>query len=128
MNYCNICGYRGDITHCPVCHNTNPIITPLDEEELDVILDISYDESFVKAMEELKKKDIIEYNQKLSQFKIQHEQKKIAQKQHQSESSKTHCPKCNSTNIQAVTRKWSLLTGFMTNKVDRICINCKHKF
>lgn len=38
------------------------------------------------------------------------------------------CPKCNSIQIQAVTRKWSLLTGFLTNKVDRVCLNCKTKF
>lgn len=38
------------------------------------------------------------------------------------------CPKCSSTNIQLVKRKWSPLMGFMTNKVDRICVNCKHKF
>jgi len=38
------------------------------------------------------------------------------------------CPRCGSTNIQMVSRKWSLLTGFMTNKVDRVCVNCKHKF
>lgn len=39
-----------------------------------------------------------------------------------------HCPKCNSTQIQMVQRKWSLLTGFFTNKVDRVCVNCKHKW
>lgn len=44
------------------------------------------------------------------------------------ESNTPKCPTCGSTNIQVVTRKWSLLTGFMTNKVDRVCINCKHKF
>lgn len=38
------------------------------------------------------------------------------------------CPKCGSTQIQMVPRKWSLLTGFLTNKVDRVCMNCKHKF
>ena len=38
------------------------------------------------------------------------------------------CPKCGSTQIQMVSRKWSLLTGFLTNKVDRVCMNCKHKF
>ena len=41
---------------------------------------------------------------------------------------KVFCPKCKSTNIQMIQRKWSLLTGFMTNKVDRVCVNCKHKF
>lgn len=38
------------------------------------------------------------------------------------------CSKCGSTQIQGVTRKWSLLTGFFTNKIDRVCLNCKHKF
>lgn len=40
----------------------------------------------------------------------------------------TICPKCNSTNIQLVRRKWSLLTGIFTNKVDRVCVNCKYKW
>ena len=38
------------------------------------------------------------------------------------------CPKCGSTQIQAVPRKWSLMTGFLTNKIDRVCLNCKNKF
>ncbi len=38
------------------------------------------------------------------------------------------CPKCGSTQIQVVPRRWSLATGFLTNKVDRVCLNCKHKF
>lgn len=38
------------------------------------------------------------------------------------------CPKCGSTNIQVVPRKWSLLTGVFTNKIDRVCANCKSKF
>ena len=38
------------------------------------------------------------------------------------------CPKCNSTNIQIVPRKWSLLTGIFTNKTDRVCVNCNYKW
>ncbi len=38
------------------------------------------------------------------------------------------CPRCGSTQIQAVPRKWSLMTGLLTNKVDRVCLNCKNKF
>ncbi|MEY8352618.1 hypothetical protein AALB39_04585 [Lachnospiraceae bacterium 54-53] len=38
------------------------------------------------------------------------------------------CPRCGCTNIQVVPRKWSLLTGFLTNKTDRVCVNCKHKW
>lgn len=44
------------------------------------------------------------------------------------EDNRPQCPKCGSTNIQVVPRKWSLLTGFITNKTDRVCVNCKHKF
>lgn len=40
----------------------------------------------------------------------------------------TLCPKCSSTNIQIVPRKWSLLTGIFTNKTDRVCVNCKCKW
>lgn len=43
-------------------------------------------------------------------------------------SNELHCPHCGSTNIQLMRRKWSLLTGFLTNKVDRYCVNCKRKF
>lgn len=38
------------------------------------------------------------------------------------------CPKCRCTQIQMVNRKWSATTGFMTNKVDRVCMKCKHRF
>ena len=38
------------------------------------------------------------------------------------------CPKCGSTAIQAVRRNWSFLGGFMTDAVDRVCLNCKYKF
>lgn len=38
------------------------------------------------------------------------------------------CPKCGSTQIQMVQRKWTPIMGIFTNKVDRICMNCKHKF
>ena len=42
--------------------------------------------------------------------------------------SSVKCPKCGSSQIQAVPRKWSVMTGILTNKVDRVCLNCKHKF
>ena len=38
------------------------------------------------------------------------------------------CPRCRSAQIQIVPRKFSLLTGFATNKFDRICVRCKKKF
>ena len=38
------------------------------------------------------------------------------------------CPRCRSTQIQMVPRKFSLLTGFATNKVDRMCVRCQKRF
>ncbi len=38
------------------------------------------------------------------------------------------CPRCGSKEIQLVPRKCSLLTGFATNKFDRMCVYCKKKF
>lgn len=48
--------------------------------------------------------------------------------QKQIEQNLPKCPKCGSINIQIVPRRWSLLTGFLTNKTDRVCVNCKHKW
>lgn len=39
-----------------------------------------------------------------------------------------YCPKCGYTNIQIIPRKWSILTGIFTNKTDRVCVKCKHKW
>lgn len=41
---------------------------------------------------------------------------------------KVKCPYCFSSEIQIIPRKFSLLTGFATNKFDRVCIRCKRKF
>lgn len=38
------------------------------------------------------------------------------------------CPRCRSTSVQLVPRKFSILTGYRTNKVDRVCVNCKHRW
>lgn len=38
------------------------------------------------------------------------------------------CPKCGCTNIQVVPKKWSFFTGFLTNKTERVCANCKYKW
>ena len=41
---------------------------------------------------------------------------------------KVKCPYCFSSEVQIVPRKFSLLTGFATNKFDRVCLRCKKKF
>lgn len=38
------------------------------------------------------------------------------------------CPRCGCTSVQLVPKKWSILTGYRTNSVMRVCVNCKHRF
>ena len=38
------------------------------------------------------------------------------------------CPRCKSTQVQMVPRKFSLLTGFSTNKINRVCVRCQKRF
>lgn len=52
----------------------------------------------------------------------------IKLKSSQTVSKAPKCPKCGSTSITAVNKKWSPLTGFLTTKTDRFCLNCKHKW
>lgn len=41
---------------------------------------------------------------------------------------KVGCPRCRSTQIQMIPRKFSLLTGFSTNRIDRVCLRCQKRF
>ena len=101
----------------------------ISDEDFNTIVRTSDDKSFIDAMIQLKTKDPIEYQLKMSQFKASLAQVQEHQKsQATEEDNKVHCPKCNSTNIQIVPRKWSLLTGILTNKTDRVCVNCKYKW
>lgn len=111
-------------TICPICGSDDLDTIDISIEDFSMICKISEDISFLEAMIELKQKDPIEFQLKMSQFKATQSQIKIVEE----ESNQVKCPKCNSTNIQIVPRRWSLLTGFMTNKTDRVCVNCKYKF
>lgn len=116
------CGYstylKEDDYTCEDCGGT-VIDLNMSVEDYRILIKISNEPKFIESMIQLQESDIIEYNLKMSQFR--------AQVPKQSNNT-VKCPKCGSTNIQVVPRKWSLLTGFMTNKTDRVCVNCKNKF
>lgn len=104
MLQCDICGFtKESLTHdeCPVCHSNNWI-----DADISILKKISTDTNFIQAMMDLKEKDIIEYQLKLSQFKSQVENKKQAQQQvkiqKQPEVNVPKCPTCGSTNIQKI--------------------------
>ena len=42
-------------------------------------------------------------------------------------SNSKRCPKCGNTEFTPVRKKYSLLTGFLTNKVELICNRCGAK-
>lgn len=120
---CKICGYRNEnkLSECPVCHGKNSFFN----EEEDTLNAISTDPQFLKAMHELKEKDIIEYELKMSQFRSQVEQKNKARE----EANRPRCPKCGSTSIATTTRGYSFWTGFVgSGKPMNVCQNCGHKW
>lgn len=68
-------------------------------KDLADIMRISESKDFIDAMIDLRQKDIIEYELKISQFRAQIEQqKKVAQQQ----DNQPRCPHCKSTNIAKI--------------------------
>lgn len=78
-----------------------------------------------------KHKEYLQYrNSPERKLKAEIQFQKIKQEliQEREEANKVRCPRCGSTQIQMVQRKWSLLTGIFTNKVDRVCVKCKYRW
>lgn len=69
--------------------------------------------------------DAVDVNDAKKQLKEVFPNSQLLQKRSQDTVS---CPLCGCTNIQLIPRKYSLLTGFATNQVDRMCLRCKSRF
>lgn len=93
-------------------------------EEFQTLRYVSNDPSFMQAMEDLKQKDSIEYQLKLSQFKTQVEQQKSSDN-----SNKVSCPKCGCTDIGVTNRGYSIIWGFIgSGKSMNVCKKCGYKW
>lgn len=79
-------------------------------EEFQILRYISNEPSFIIAMNDLKEKDIIEYNLKLSQFKTQIQQQKSDKIQ---SDNRPKCPTCGSTNIEKISATKKAFGGVM---------------
>lgn len=130
MFVCDKCAYRVDVTQkpsyiCPICGANNWITE--DDETLSRVS--NYNPALLDAMRELKEKDVIEYELKMSQFRNQANQMDAMRQQERADKNRPRCPKCGSTSITAGQRGFSLLTGFIGsgNTVNR-CSNCGHKW
>ena len=103
---CNKCGAIGkcdtDYKMVHIENNCNGqfIECNLSCDEFHIMCCISNDDDFFRAMLDLKEKDIIEYNVKMSQFRTQVAQQEAARKAKSSTVPK--CPHCNSTNIKPI--------------------------
>ena len=115
---------------CPLCDH-KLLDTILTIEESRILMDISRSAAFFDAMIELKEKDIIEYNLKMSQFRTQVEQ----QKRSESKVDNTpKCPTCGSTNIEKISVGKKAIGGamfglFSSNIRNNMhCKNCGAKW
>lgn len=121
---CTVCNFKNNykFKECPICGGKDT----MKNEEEETLKSVSTDPQFLKAMQELKEKDIIEYELKMSQFRSQVEQKNKAREE---EANRPRCPKCGSTSIATTTRGYSLLTGFLgSGKPINVCQRCGHKW
>ena len=126
--YCKICGFvdgEGNIDICPICKSTD-----WEDADLIALKEISNDTDFLEAMIELKKKDPIEYQLKISQFKANLQQQESQQKEQEEKSkNQIHCPRCKSTSIQTINRGYSFWTGFLGSGSPRnVCQKCGYKW
>ena len=130
LKYCSKCGRYGGATSIDAkihkgCGGTL-IDTGITTDEYLIISKVSQDKAFLQAMIDLKDKDIIEYNLKMSQFKSQVSQQKSARQQ---TSNQLRCPKCGSTNVSTGARGYSFVTGFVgAGKTVNRCGKCGHKW
>ena len=103
--------YRGYLTDikdeiladmkCPY-HHCDLVETNMTFDEMHIICEASNaNRQLLEAMMELKEKDIIEYELKMSQFRNIVEQQEQQEREKQS-ANQPHCPICNSTNIKKI--------------------------
>lgn len=135
MLQCDICGFTKESANhdeCPVCHSNNWV-----DADISILKKISTDTNFIQAMMDLKEKDIIEYQLKLSQFKAQIENNKQTQQQvkqqakiqKQIEDNTVKCPRCGCTDIGVTNRGHSLVLGFIgSGEARNVCKKCGHKW
>lgn len=117
-----------DDYECPDC-DYQLLDTKITIDEFSIIQNISNTIGFLEAMIDLKEKDIIEYNLKMSQFRATQSQSKQVV-----EDNVPKCPTCGSTKLSKVpvASKASsvFLFGLLSQKVKKTwhCDNCKYEW
>lgn len=100
----NVLVPKEDLKVCPGCGKgilENSILT---HDEFNLIDNVSdSDRQFLEAMIDLKKKDPIEYQLKMSQFKANLKQQEQLEESRVEENT-LRCPNCGSTNLSKISR------------------------
>lgn len=124
---------NGNTKICPYC-NGELIKADISEEDYILLGNASNDNrQLLDAMVDLHKKDIIEYELKMSQFKKQYEQEK-QQKRQESSNNVPKCPTCKSTNVEKISLGKKAVGGalfglFSSNIRNTMhCKNCGAKW
>lgn len=116
-----------DQKKCPFCGNQNLEETFITEDDLTIINEAGNDSrELLDAMIKLHKKDIIEYQLKMSQFRKiveEHDKDRIF------EATRPKCPKCGCTDIGVTNRGYSIVWGLLgSGKSMNVCKKCGHKW
>lgn len=105
----------------------------IDKDNFNILYKISSDNNFLQAMIDLKDKDPIEFQLKMSQFRTQVNQTKAIEEQKQN-ANVPKCPTCGSTNIEKISfgKKafGGALFGIFSSDVRKTmhCKNCGYKW
>lgn len=120
---------------CPYCGGE---LLKADISEEDYVLlgkATNNNRQLLDAMVDLHKKDLVEYELKMSQFRNQYEQVQQAQRQESSSNNLPKCPYCNSTDLKKISGlskagSVALWGVFAIGKVSKQwhCNNCKSDF
>lgn len=124
---------KEDTKICPCCEKGVLEDSSLTFEEFKIIDNVSdSDRQFLEAMIELKKNDPIEYQLKISQFKVNLKQQESSKKVE--EDNRPKCPTCGSTNIEKISlgkkAVGGALFGLFSSNVRKSmhCKSCGYKW
>ena len=114
---------------CPFC-GTKVVDAGISKEDFEVLDDATNcNRQLLEAMIELRKKDIIEYELKMGQFRTMAKQQEVARETKRVEDNKPKCPRCGSTAITAGQRGFSVVTGFIgSGATANRCSKCGYKW
>ena len=122
-------GWDETLKNCPYCNSPVDDISITPDDFLDIRDASNYNRQFLEAMIKLHDEDIIEYETKMAQFRVQAKQIREAEEREGEEEMRPKCPRCGSTSIATVNKGYSLLTGFLGSGTPmNVCQTCGHKW